>query len=100
MQNDERWNHLEGLLAQAGELSSATDPSAAQARARFALAELAKLTSGGPADDARSAEFRARAELELKHYDGLLARWQARNADRAASFLDRERGALARPKSS
>ena len=97
MSNDHLWNHLEGLLAQAGELSSADDPSAARSRARLALDEFAVLGRGALGGDARGPEFKARAEFELNNYDRLLARWQGQSADRAAIHLDRERWALTGP---
>ncbi|MCU0685192.1 MAG: hypothetical protein MUF34_23625 [Polyangiaceae bacterium] len=97
MTNDELWLHLEGLLAQADELSSADNPSAACARARSALDGLAQAPPGGPEDEARRDEFRARAEHELRHYDRRLVRWQAGVGARAADHLDRERWALANP---
>jgi hypothetical protein len=93
MPPDDFWPRLETLLSQAGELSSAGDPSAACERARLALDGLDDAKQGG----ARADEFRARARFELGHYLRLLARWQVGNAGRAARYLERERSEIRTP---
>lgn len=92
-------DRLETMLTQAASFARAGEPTEARARARHALALIAKQEAASPAARDALASLRRLAERQLEQYEQMRREWNARVAARGADWHAREIGLLRAPTS-
>jgi hypothetical protein len=86
---------IDELLQEAQAFVRGGDYTGARERVRFARDELSRFVGSHQVDEAEASDLAGDIELTLEHYDELLAEWQRQNEERHASYLARERSAIA-----
>ena len=92
-------DRIETMLTTAASFARADEPVEARARARDALAVMAKEEAKSPAARELLAPLRRRAERQLAEYEKSRTAWNAKVAARGAEWMAREIAALRAPTS-